>query len=82
MATKALVFADAQQTQELHPVFTKVYGMTVIERTLHALDRAGTEEVILIAGENEATLKELLATKKPENISVVFKKTALNDFDF
>ena len=66
MSTIALIFANQNQTKELHPVFTKVYEMTVIERTLYALERAGVEKVVLVCGENEAQLKTLLATKKPE----------------
>jgi len=82
MPTKALVFADAQKTQELNPVFTKVYGMSVIERTLHALERADVKQVTLIGGDNETALKQHLSTKKPDKIEIIFKKTALNDFDF
>jgi len=75
MSTTALIFANQAQTQELHPVFTKVYQMTVIERTLHALERAGVEKAVLICGDNEAQLRQLLAIKKPPVIAVdYFKK--------
>ena len=74
MSTTALIFANQSKTQELHPVFTKVYQMTVIERTLHALERAGVEKAVLICGENEAQLKQLLAKKKPPVIAIDYFK--------
>lgn len=72
MSTTALIFANQTKTAELHPVFTKVYQMTVIERTLHALERAEVEKTVLICGDNEAQLKQLLAKKKPEKIAVTY----------
>ena len=80
MSTIALIFANQNQTKELHPVFTKVYEMTVIERTLYALERAGVEKVVLVCGENEAQLKTLLATKKPEKILLEYIPNFENNF--
>ena len=70
MASQAIIIANQQQTKELHPVFTKVYGLTVIERTLHALDRAGIEKAYVIGGDNQAQLNDLLSKNEFQNLEL------------
>lgn len=45
---------------ESHSAFTKVYGLTILERTLRALERSDVKEVFLISEKNASQIKALL----------------------
>lgn len=54
---------------ENHSAFEKVYGLTILERTLHALDRAEVTEMVIVSSKDSAKIKAL-AEKVSDSIKV------------
>lgn len=62
----AILWASIKEDgQELDPSFTKVYGLTVIERSLRALERAEVKDVLIVSEKEGSQIEKLLQERLP-----------------
>ncbi len=55
-----------------HKAFEKIYGLTILERTLHALNRAEVKKAFLVEGEKPDQIEGILKKMDPVDLEVHF----------
>jgi|GEM_PF-2020414 len=72
--TQAIIFAttDQQNGDSFHPSFTKVYGLTVLERTFRALEKTEVAKIIVRAGEAASEVEKLVENTSPWKVAFDF----------
>ncbi len=70
----AIIFAttDRKSGHSFLPSFTKIYGLTILERTFRALEKAGVAKIIVREGEAASEIEKLVEKKSPWEVTFDF----------